>query len=295
MTCLSDGRVLVAGGSGPSGLSSSAEVYNPTAGTWSSAGTLPAAVHTQGAVLLNDGRVLIAGGNNASGPVNTAAIWSPSTNAWTATGSMATARAFYALNLLSDGRVLAAGGLVTRPADDHQHGGDLQPEHGYLVGGGQPEYGALQRRVGDARRRAHRRRRGQWRLAARHLRVLRQRAQHLDAGRDGLRRRQPDGDRAVAHERARGGRQHGIRSATTSAQMYGMLERLRPLRAAERDAWLLRSHQRGRRRRRRGGASAFGPQLVVGASATVQTNHNLVAPSVSLGSGPTSETCRRIR
>ncbi len=30
--------------------------------------------------------------------------------------------------------------------------------------------------------------------------------------------------------------------------------------------------------------SAFGPQLVVGSSTTVQTNHNLVAPSASLGS-----------
>ncbi len=73
---------------------------------------MPAALHTQGAVLLQDGRVLVAGGNSAAGPVSTAEIWSPSTNTWTATGSMATPRSFYALNLLGDGRVLAAGGLV---------------------------------------------------------------------------------------------------------------------------------------------------------------------------------------
>jgi hypothetical protein len=283
MTCLSDGRVLVAGGSGPSGLLVSSEVYNPTSGTWSSAGTMPAAVHTQGAVLLNDGRVLIAGGNNASGPVNTAAIWTPSTNAWTATASMATTRAFFALNLLNDGRVLAAGGLVnvllaaTNTAEiyDPSTGSWSAAAHlntarysgvsatlaaGPIVVGG--VNGGSSLASSESYDLVH----NTWTQVATAYGAVNQTATALT----------PTSVIVAGGNTGPG--------ATTSAQMYGVLNVFA--------LYAQRSVKLGSSDHINGGdvgvaavaPSGFGPQLVVGSAATVQATHNLVAPSVSLGS-----------
>ncbi len=284
MTCLTDGRVLVAGGSGPSGLLSSSEVYNPATGTWSSAGTMPAAVHTQGAVLLNDGRVLIAGGNNASGPVNAAAIWNPGTNAWTATGSLATSRAFFALNLLSDGRVVAAGGLVntllttTNTAELYSpitgtwsaaanlntarySGVSATLSTGPVVIGG--VNGGPDLASSESYDSVH----NTWTQVATVCGAVNQTATALSPT-----------SLLVA-----GGNTGSL--ATTSAQTFGTLNVFA--------LYAQRSVTLGSSDHINGGdvgvatvaPPAFGPQLVVGASATVQTNHNLVAPSVSLGSG----------
>lgn len=283
-TCLSDGRVLVAGGSGPSGLLNGAEVYDPNAGTWSSAGTLPAAVHTQGAVLLNDGRVLIAGGNNASGPVNTAAIWSPSTNAWAATGSMSMARAFYALNLLGDGRVLAAGGLLnvlggnTNTAEIYSptagtwsaaanlntarySGVSATLSAGPMVVGG--VNGGSPLATSESYDSVH----NTWTQLATVYGAVNQTATALSSS-------------SVLVAGGNTGSQ-----ATKSAQTYGVLNVFA--------VYAQRSVTLGSSDHVNGGdvgvaaaaASTFGPQLVVGGSATMQTNHNLVAPSVSLASG----------
>lgn len=64
---LLDGRVLVAGGNGPTGLLSSVEIFDPRAnaglGAWSAGPSLAQArVHPR-AVLLKDGSVLVAGGH----------------------------------------------------------------------------------------------------------------------------------------------------------------------------------------------------------------------------------------
>ncbi len=284
MTCLSDGRVLVAGGSGPSGLLSSAEVYSPTTGAWSSAGTLPAAIHTQGAVLLNDGRVLIAGGNNAAGPVKTAAIWSPGTNAWTATASMATARSFFALQILGDGRVLAAGGLVALPSTTTKAAEIYTPSTGVwsaaanlntarysgvsatlaagpIVIGGVPAGPPLV--TSESYDSVH----NTWTQLVTTYGAVNQTATALTPT-----------SLLVA-----GGNTGS--SATTSAQIYGILNGFA--------LYAQRSVTLGTSDHVNGGdvgvtsvaPSAFGPQLVVGPSTTVQTNHNLAAPSVSLGSG----------
>jgi N-acetylneuraminic acid mutarotase len=115
-TLLPNGRVLVAGGMNGSGpVMASAELYDPTTGSWSATGAMTTPRRGNTATLLPDGKVLVAGGDNSDGPGSTwtasAELYDPTTGSWTATGSMATPRAFHTATLLPDGRVLVAGGL----------------------------------------------------------------------------------------------------------------------------------------------------------------------------------------
>ena len=60
-TKLLDGRVLVAGGLGGTALAT-AEIYDPSSGTFSTTGAMAVTRYDHEAILLYDGRVLIAGG-----------------------------------------------------------------------------------------------------------------------------------------------------------------------------------------------------------------------------------------
>ena len=114
LTLLSNGRVLAAGGNdanGFHGYASSAELYDPSTGTWTFTGSMntPRLYHT--ATLLANGEVLVAGGRTyAPGPLAEAELYNPTTGAWTTTGSMKTARAGQTAALLQNGQVLVAGG-----------------------------------------------------------------------------------------------------------------------------------------------------------------------------------------
>ena len=112
---LADGRVLIAGGepdyfADPS--LASAEIYDPTSGTWSA--TLPMSVgrrdHT--ATVLANGRVLVAAGRSVgvNTYIATAEEFDPAGPSWSAAGSVGVARADHTATLLADGRVLVAGG-----------------------------------------------------------------------------------------------------------------------------------------------------------------------------------------
>lgn len=118
-TLLANGKVLVAGGHRgrrPSvTIHSSAEIYDPAAGTFTAAGNMTRVRHKHEAILLTDGRVLIAGGSDerdGRGAYTSAEIYHPTAGAFTATGNMNAAR--YKLQgtsvLLNDGKVLIAGG-----------------------------------------------------------------------------------------------------------------------------------------------------------------------------------------
>jgi Ca2+-binding RTX toxin-like protein len=117
---LPDGRVLVAGGyyydfgDGTDHFLSSAEVFDPATGTFSSAGIGSMSVPRYGAAVsrLPDGRVLIAGGNDGSSFLSSAEIFDPATNQFSSSGigSMVTPRFAPAAAPLPDGRVLVAGG-----------------------------------------------------------------------------------------------------------------------------------------------------------------------------------------
>ena len=114
-TLLANGKLLIAGGSKSTTSNStltlaSAELYDPSAGTFSPTGNMTVARLLHSATLLADGRVLIAGGYStfpAQQSLASAELYDPSTGTFTATGSMLTAGAGNA-TLLANGKVLIA-------------------------------------------------------------------------------------------------------------------------------------------------------------------------------------------
>ncbi len=119
LTLLTNGLVLVAGGvptalgTTNSGLAS-AELYNPTTGTWTTTGSMTTNRWRHQATLLFNGKVLVAGGVAGAliggARLSSAEIYDPESGTWTPTGDMTTNRAGFTATLLLNGQVLAAGG-----------------------------------------------------------------------------------------------------------------------------------------------------------------------------------------
>jgi Bacterial Ig-like domain (group 2)/Galactose oxidase, central domain/Kelch motif len=117
-TLLPDGTVLVVGGSGAANDTTdlaSAEIFNPTTGTWTLTGSMSTARYRHTATLLPNGTVLVAGGDDDSlsngGPaVASAEIFNPATGTWTLTGSMSMARYDHTATLLANGTAMVTGG-----------------------------------------------------------------------------------------------------------------------------------------------------------------------------------------
>ena len=106
-----NGMVLIAGGQGSGGALASAELYNPTTGTFAATGSLNTARLYHTATLLNDGTVLIAGGYDNNGHTSASAeLYNSATATFTPTLSLNTARYRHTATLLNSGMVLIAGG-----------------------------------------------------------------------------------------------------------------------------------------------------------------------------------------
>ena len=111
-TLLVDGRVLMTGG-----CATTAELYDPTAGTFAPTGPMTAQRTGETATRLLDGRVLFAGGYTCGNTENdgiwaSAELYDPTTGTFSPTGSMGVPREFHTATLLTDGRVLISGGVT---------------------------------------------------------------------------------------------------------------------------------------------------------------------------------------
>jgi lysophospholipase L1-like esterase len=109
------GEVLVTGGEdGPNHSVASAELYDPTTGTWSPTGSMATERAGQTATLLPSGKVLVAGGNFGKGP--SAELYEPSTGSFSPTEAMPVDPSFQTATLLESGadagEVLVTGGIA---------------------------------------------------------------------------------------------------------------------------------------------------------------------------------------
>jgi trimeric autotransporter adhesin len=113
VTLLSDGEVLVAGGTaciaGKCSYLSSVELYNPGTQQFTAAGTMTVARTGHTATLLADGTVLFAGGTNP-GVLANAEVYDPVHGTFTAVSNMTSARYLHSATLLNSGKVLITGG-----------------------------------------------------------------------------------------------------------------------------------------------------------------------------------------
>jgi hypothetical protein len=118
-TLLRNGKVLVAGGTTPSGTNAAslptAELYDPVTRAFLPTGRMQNARAYHTATLLLDGRVLLAGGTSVSPgsppvPLSTMEIYDPERGTFTPAAPIIPRNAHTA-TLLNDGRVLLAGGL----------------------------------------------------------------------------------------------------------------------------------------------------------------------------------------
>lgn len=116
---MSDGRAMIAGGSGSSPTTASIEIYDPASGRFTGGAFLAMTEPRSQAfgVSLPTGRVLIAGGREDLGnpaSLRSAELFDPATEQSISTGMLSVRRHDATATLLADGRVLIIGGFAGR-------------------------------------------------------------------------------------------------------------------------------------------------------------------------------------
>jgi hypothetical protein len=118
-TLLANGKVLVVGGFDVnSNGQTSAEIYNPRTGIWTTTGSLSQGRAQQGAALLPSGDVLVVGGwapPSTSYGLASAEVYHPSSRTWTTTTALISGRADPVIASLPSGQVLVSGGVTCCP------------------------------------------------------------------------------------------------------------------------------------------------------------------------------------
>src|SRR5215217_78034 len=108
-TLLANGKVLIAGGyHHNSGPLTSAELYDPVANSWSSAGSLKTGRYQHAATPLQNGKVLVTGGTG--GDSTSAELYDPETSSWSDAAALPVGRTNHTSTLLANGTVLLVGG-----------------------------------------------------------------------------------------------------------------------------------------------------------------------------------------
>jgi hypothetical protein len=117
-TVLSDGRVLVVGGTEGRKTHASCELWDPKRRRCKPTGELANPRVGHRATLLADGRVLVTGGQSSSFPAVFPAsceVWDPATGVWSSAGELAKPITEHAATLLDSGEVLVTGGQAGGP------------------------------------------------------------------------------------------------------------------------------------------------------------------------------------
>lgn len=118
-TRLLDGTVLVTGGvtekKHPTPTANSAELFDPTANTWTEVAQMSSVRAFHAAVRLLDGTVLVVGGNPSD---RGAERYDPASNSWTPAGVTQVPHVRGTATLLLDGTVVVAGGVDFGPERD---------------------------------------------------------------------------------------------------------------------------------------------------------------------------------
>jgi hypothetical protein len=116
---LSDGRVLACGGNSDypeDSVEASAEIFDPSTGTWRETTPMNTARRSHALVTLADGRVLAAGGSSGAlqtkSQLSAAEVFDPRTEKWTDVAPLREARWGPTATLLPTGQVLLTGGAI---------------------------------------------------------------------------------------------------------------------------------------------------------------------------------------